>query len=161
LDGGAGDSDGDGLPDTYEEQFAFLDPNNAADGSADEDGDTISNSDEFKNGTAPDKKDTDGDGLDDNVETGTGTFVDAGNTGTKATNPDTDDDGLNDGVETMRDKHKHFFRFPGRLKVGKHKAARSFSPVIMSSESCGLKGLQRRPEGHGSVLADFRPGALS
>ena len=100
LNSGVGDSDGDGLPDSYEEQFAFLDPNNAADAAADQDEDTISNLDEFKNRTAPDKKDTDEDGLDDNVETGTGTFIDASNTGTNATNPDTDDDGLKDGVET-------------------------------------------------------------
>jgi hypothetical protein len=94
------DSDGDGLPNTYEEQFAFLDPDNPADAAADQDEDTLSNLDEFKNGTAPDKKDTDEDGLDDNVETGTGTYIDATNTGTKGTNPDTDNDGLKDGVET-------------------------------------------------------------
>ena len=97
---GDGDSDDDGMPDSYEEQFAFLDPNNAADAAADQDEDGLSNLDEFKNRTAPDKKDTDEDGLDDNVETNTGTFVDATNTGTKPTNPDTDDDGLKDGVES-------------------------------------------------------------
>ena len=44
--------------------------------------------------------DTDGDGLADGVETNTGTFVDATNTGTDPNDPDTDDDGLADGVET-------------------------------------------------------------
>ena len=94
------DFDDDGLPNSYEERFAFLDPNNAADAALDEDGDTVSNLDEFENNTAPDKKDTDEDGLDDNVETNTGTFVDAGNTGTDPLEPDTDEDGLADGVET-------------------------------------------------------------
>ncbi|MBL6828794.1 MAG: hypothetical protein ISQ74_02745 [Puniceicoccaceae bacterium] len=44
--------------------------------------------------------DTDGDGLADGVETNTGTFLDAANTGTDPNDPDTDDDGLVDGVET-------------------------------------------------------------
>ena len=43
--------------------------------------------------------DTDGDGLYDSVETNTGTFVNANNTGTNPNDPDTDDDGLNDGAE--------------------------------------------------------------
>ena len=44
--------------------------------------------------------DTDGDGLADGVETNTGTFVSASDTGTDPDNSDTDDDGLADGVET-------------------------------------------------------------
>ena len=44
--------------------------------------------------------DTDGDGLADGVETNTGTFVSASDTGTDPNDPDTDDDGLADGVET-------------------------------------------------------------
>ena len=44
--------------------------------------------------------DTDGDGLADGVETNTGTFVSASDTGTDPDDPDTDDDGLADGVET-------------------------------------------------------------
>ena len=43
--------------------------------------------------------DTDGDGLLDSVETNTGIFVDASDTGTDPNNPDTDGDGLNDGEE--------------------------------------------------------------
>ena len=46
--------------------------------------------------------DTDGDGLDDAVETNTGTFVSADDTGTDPGNPDTDDDGLNDGLEVQQ-----------------------------------------------------------
>ena len=43
--------------------------------------------------------DSDGDGLLDSVETGTGLFVNAQNTGTDAENPDSDGDGLTDGAE--------------------------------------------------------------
>jgi hypothetical protein len=43
--------------------------------------------------------DTDLDGLPDAIETGTGTFVDAGDTGTDPGDQDTDGDGFDDGVE--------------------------------------------------------------
>ncbi|MCH2059487.1 MAG: cadherin domain-containing protein [Verrucomicrobiales bacterium] len=43
--------------------------------------------------------DTDGDGLPDEAETNTGTFVSEGDTGTDPANPDTDGDGFNDGQE--------------------------------------------------------------
>jgi len=43
--------------------------------------------------------DDDGDGLADVVETNTGTFVDANNTGTNPLDPDSDGDGVTDGVE--------------------------------------------------------------
>ena len=43
--------------------------------------------------------DTDGDGILDKYETGTGIYVSPTNTGTSPTNPDTDGDGLTDGQE--------------------------------------------------------------
>ena len=43
--------------------------------------------------------DTDGDGIPDRYETGTGIYVSPTNTGTSPTNPDSDGDGLNDGEE--------------------------------------------------------------
>lgn len=43
--------------------------------------------------------DRDGDGILDDYETNTGTFVSASNTGTDPDDPDTDDDGFMDGVE--------------------------------------------------------------
>ena len=55
--------------------------------------------DEIANGTNHLLADTDGDGLDDGAETGTGAFVDADDTGTDPLNPDTDGDGLFDGAE--------------------------------------------------------------
>ena len=45
--------------------------------------------------------DTDGDGIPDRFETGTGVFVSPTDTGTSPTNPDTDGDGLNDGPEVL------------------------------------------------------------
>jgi len=44
--------------------------------------------------------DDDGDGLLDAVETDTGLFLSALNTGTSAVDPDSDDDGFDDGTET-------------------------------------------------------------
>ncbi|MEO8614762.1 MAG: binary toxin-like calcium binding domain-containing protein [Luteolibacter sp.] len=49
--------------------------------------------------TDPTKADSDSDGLADNVETNTGTFVSATDTGTNPTLADTDTDGLTDGQE--------------------------------------------------------------
>ena len=92
------DSDEDGMPDKYEEENG-LDPEvNDADG--DKDGDTLTNLEEFENGTLAGKADSDDDGLNDNVETKTGTWVSATDTGTNPRSPDTDRDGLKDGVET-------------------------------------------------------------
>lgn len=45
--------------------------------------------------------DQDGDGLTDSVETNTGTYVSANNTGTNPSNADSDNDGLNDGEEVI------------------------------------------------------------
>lgn len=72
----------------------------AADPTGDDDGDEISNQNEFAANTDPTNEDTDGDGLKDDVETDTGTYVDVTDTGTDPLLPDTDGDGLKDGVET-------------------------------------------------------------
>ena len=49
--------------------------------------------------TTTPNRDSDGDGLLDEVETGTGIFLSAQNTGTDPNNPDSDGDGWNDGDE--------------------------------------------------------------
>ncbi|MCW5553736.1 MAG: carboxypeptidase regulatory-like domain-containing protein [Verrucomicrobiae bacterium] len=48
------DSDGDGLPDSYENQYSFLDPHDPDDALLDYDEDGVSNVDEYRAGTAPD-----------------------------------------------------------------------------------------------------------
>ena len=121
------DSDGDGFPDEYE--LLYTDPPSPVDliPGEDDDTDLLTNMEEYNLGTIPNnpdtdgdtlldgpelvgvdlrpatdplKADTDGDGYDDGVETNTGTYVDAFDTGTNPADADTDGDGLVDGVET-------------------------------------------------------------
>ncbi|MCP4251313.1 MAG: hypothetical protein GY778_30120 [bacterium] len=83
-----GDTDGDGLPDTWENQhFGDLTHN----GSQDEEPDGLTNLEEFNNGTDPLNPDTDGDGLSDGDEVHIH--------GTDPTNTDSDQDGLDDAAE--------------------------------------------------------------
>ncbi|MBL9169359.1 MAG: hypothetical protein JNN07_16585 [Verrucomicrobiales bacterium] len=92
------DTDGDGVPDWYEDENGL---NKAvADGNLDADADGLNNLQEYLAFTAANNPDTDGDGAKDGAETGTGVFVDANNTGTNRLNPDTDGDGVQDGAET-------------------------------------------------------------
>ena len=85
------------MTDAWEERFG-LDPN--VDDSADDgDGDNLSNLEEFNLRTDPTKADTDEDGLNDDVETNTGTFNSASDTGSNPNSSDTDRDGLDDGEE--------------------------------------------------------------
>ena len=93
-----GDSDGDGMPDIYEKANG-LNPA-VKDGTLDLDQDGVTNLAEYEGGTQANNPDSDGDGLKDGVETGTGTWVSASNTGTNPLNPDTDGDGLKDGEES-------------------------------------------------------------
>jgi len=82
---GDSDDDGDGTPDTTD---AFpLDPLE----SVDTDSDGIGNNADT---------DDDGDGLADSIESDTGVWVNAADTGTDPLNSDTEGDGLEDGVET-------------------------------------------------------------
>lgn len=92
------DTDGDGMPDSYE-MANDLDVN-VDDSAGDLDEDGITNKEEYDRGLKANSVDSDGDGLRDNVETNTGTYVDAMNTGTNPARSDTDRDGLADGVET-------------------------------------------------------------
>ena len=68
------DSDNDGLPDIWEEQF-FDNLDQTAEGDPDSDG--LNNAEEFEAGTKPDDADSDGVGYADGVKTGTGTWVSA------------------------------------------------------------------------------------
>lgn len=93
-----GDTDGDGMPDAWENSHGLNWQVNDAALDPDQDGST--NLQEYLRHTDPQNADTDGDGLKDGVETGTGIWVSATNTGTDPLKPDTDGDGLKDGVET-------------------------------------------------------------
>jgi len=69
------DDDNDGMSDLFEEQYAFLDPLDASDGPLDEDGDSVSNAQEFIDGTDPDNRtvyigapEICGDGIDQNLD---------------------------------------------------------------------------------------------
>ena len=92
------DTDGDGLPDWWEITHK-LRANFAGDAALDLDGDGLTNLQEFARGTNPRLADTDGDGLNDRVETNTGIYVSPTNTGSNPLLADTDGDGLNDGRE--------------------------------------------------------------
>lgn len=89
------DSDGDGLPDAWETEYALdpdddgsTDPANGADG--DPDGDGLKNSAELAAGSQPNDADSDDDGLNDAEEVALGS---------RPTNPDSDGDGISDGDE--------------------------------------------------------------
>ncbi|MDB6071208.1 MAG: peptidase papain, partial [Verrucomicrobiales bacterium] len=91
------DVDEDGLPDPWETLNGTV--IGTKDQDADPDGDTLTNIQEFKLGTRAQLADTDADGLRDDRETNTRTWVDATHTGTNPTVADTDGDGLPDGIE--------------------------------------------------------------
>lgn len=96
------DTDGDSLPDQWEFSFFEGDLTKlSGDGDFDEDGSTDEN--EFLSTTDPTNADSDGDGLSDGVETGTGTFVSADDTGSNPREADTDGDTLSDSAEVLGD----------------------------------------------------------
>jgi hypothetical protein len=92
-----GDTDGDGMPDIWEESNGLN--KNLNDAALDGDADASANLQEYQRGTDPRMADTDGDGVRDGSETKTGTFVSGTNTGSDPLKADTDGDGLSDGVE--------------------------------------------------------------
>ena len=96
------DSDGDGLPDGWEERFFPGDLSMlSANGDADSDG--LTDAQEFANATEPNNEDTDDDGLKDGVEDGTENYVSAEMTGSNPRVADSDGDGLSDGAEVNGD----------------------------------------------------------
>ncbi|BCX47989.1 phosphoesterase PA-phosphatase [Haloferula helveola] len=104
---GSGNFDADSLTDLEEYQltqgaYPDLDPT-----LVDTDGDTLEDGSEIlgaglRDPTDPTSADTDGDGLSDGVESNTGIFVDAGDTGTNPLLFDTDSDGFRDGLEVEK-----------------------------------------------------------
>ena len=112
---GESDSDGDGMPDWWEEQYG-LDAQDAADAGLDPDADGLTNLEEFRNWTDPHSPDTDGDGMPDEWESLNGMCpfvddalgdpdsdglvnVDEFRAGTRPDLADTDGDGFSDAIE--------------------------------------------------------------
>lgn len=98
---GAGDSDGDLIPDVWEKIY-FPNDLTKLSRSGDNDSDGANDFQEFERGSDPTKSDTDGDGLLDGVETGTGKWVSNTDTGSNPKLADSDSDGLSDAVEANR-----------------------------------------------------------
>ncbi|MEX0329837.1 MAG: DUF1800 family protein [Puniceicoccaceae bacterium] len=94
----ATDTDEDGLPDNWEIEHG-LHLHEPGDAGLDIDEDGLSALEEFGRDTDPRLKDTDGDGLSDKVESGSGIYISLEDTGTNPRNPDTDNDRLSDRDE--------------------------------------------------------------
>lgn len=73
------DSDSDGIPDSYEDRYAFLKSQSPADAVLDYDNDGLTNLKEYQIGTRPDLVDTDGDGISDGAEVAAGSNPLGGN----------------------------------------------------------------------------------
>ncbi len=92
------DTDGDGIADLWEKLY-FPGDLTQLTATGDKDGDGLKDPEEYVRDSDPTKADSDGDGLNDNVETKTGVFVSATNTGTDPRKADTDADSLSDAAE--------------------------------------------------------------
>lgn len=104
---GTGDFDGDGISDFQEFQYSLSTYPTINPVLADTDDDTLNDGSEIagagsRPATNPLIADTDLDGLSDGVESNTGTFVSASDTGTNPTLVDTDLDGSRDGFEVAK-----------------------------------------------------------
>ena len=101
----AADTDGDLLPDYWELQHRTDAGMSNAD--ADPDGDLLDNAAEFVRGTDPNDPDSDDDGLSDFVESNSGVFLGAHDTGTDPLFGDTDGDRISDGDEVTNPLPSH------------------------------------------------------
>ncbi|MBI4688579.1 MAG: choice-of-anchor D domain-containing protein [Nitrospirae bacterium] len=93
------DTDGDGLPDTWE-NINGLNPVDATDAQSDTDGDGLTNLQEFLNNTNPLLSDSDNDGWSDYIEI----YIKH----TDPNDPDTDNDGVNDSRDPDSKSIYHF-----------------------------------------------------
>jgi hypothetical protein len=72
--------------------------------------------------------DDDNDGLDDVVETNSGTFVDANNTGSNPLNADTDQDAVNDGTEVSNGRNPLIFDYASMAVPGNYAFIGNWEP---------------------------------
>jgi len=106
------DTDNDGIPDSYELDYTFLNPLDPSDANQDQNNDGQTNLQEYQAGIDPANMDTDGDGLTDQFELDNGLDPAKSDTdgdglpdkyeldnGLDPTKSDTDRDGLDDGWE--------------------------------------------------------------
>ena len=122
-----GDTDDDGLPDSWELMFGVLGDFSTG-GNAD--GDGLTDEQEFAEGTDPSKADSDEDGVDDDVE-----LVD----GTNPLDPDIDGDGLNDGDEKTAGSDPSLADTDGDgLNDGDEVNTHGTSPILVDSDEDGF-----------------------
>jgi len=145
----AGDPDGDGLT-TGVEIAGRTNP-----ALADTDGDGASDGAEVNRmvggapaPTNPLSPDSDGDGLLDGVETGTGVFVDAGNTGSNPLLADSDADGFEDRIEVEAGSN------PNNPLIVPTPAYPLLAHRYGFDEGGGAAVLDSVGDGHGQVLGD-------
>jgi hypothetical protein len=101
---GTGDFDGDGISDIDEYDLSLTTQPGISPVLADTDGDGLDDDEELAGAgqrpiTSAVREDTDGDGLNDKIESNSGTFLGATDSGTNPTLPDTDGDGSRDKFE--------------------------------------------------------------
>jgi len=107
--------------------------------------------------------DADGDGLLDTVETNTGTYVSASDTGTDPNNPDTDGDGLSDGTEvntTVTDPNNPDTDGDG-LSDGDEVNVYHTNPLIADTDGDGYTDGEEVAAGSDPLNALLYPGVLA
>ncbi len=156
------DGDGDGIPQLFEVKFpGFLSDSNAADAAADQDGDGLTNLQEFQAGTDMQDADTDHDGLSDGQEINT--YL------TDPFKADTDGDGLTDGQEVNppsgtpatnpkdADTDHDFFRDSYEVQRGSDPTSAESGPDGMMASIAGTllqhDFTDRQNDGNDSTLA--------
>lgn len=164
------DSDHDGMDDWWEEYYG-LDFTSADDAAHDEDGDGISNLEEFRQGTNPCSADTDGDGMPDAWEIAHGTHpfvvdafedpdrdgltnIDEYLAGTDPLVADTDGDGCPDGIEVWNVRSNPTV---ADLAWGRSTSVGAAVPANNPASSTGIWNI----DSEGVIFAGVRAGSLT
>lgn len=147
------DSEVEGIEGDLEHTIEVVDPD------ADDDSDGSINSEELARGTDLKNPDTDGDGLLDGVETGTGAYAGPDDTGTSPLIDDTDSDGVLDGLEVAlgtdpTDGESFLEEIPGDVVLEGEwlEVGIGGDNTLVTASGQGLRLLDSGPEG---PLEDF------